>query len=468
MESLPNGPLRLPRTFGYTGTIVMKVAFVMHALTRRHQDFPNSSLLSIVLLGSWIVGIALFCAPQESRASSLVSYAEAAPLGLERVWFAQARVDVSRHRVTNWVLYQDNLLAASNGGLVQSFNAETGETLWATQAGPLDQPAFGPAASQNYVALVSGASLYALDRANGRLLWSQPLGSAPAAAPALSDTDAYVPFLSGRIESYQLDDPKKPTWYFQSVGRIFHAPTVSGDLVSWPTSRGYLYVGQSTSPHVLYRIQTNSIAVAPPTEGFNLLYVAVEDGNVHCFKLLNGQEKWRYSMGFPGTGRPGVVGERLYVASSEPMLHALDAVSGKELWSIPDVTHFAAQGTKNVYGLDGRGRLVVINKETGQYVGTLPGPGRFQAVFNEQSDRIYLVDSRGLVQCLREIGAVEPTMHRETAAEAGGDETQEEGTSPFAEEAPADDQPPMDQPAADDAEESPFSAEPNDDNPFGF
>lgn len=444
----------------------------MHALTRRHLVFPGTILPYVVWLGSWIFSLSPVCAPLTATAGTLVSYADAAPLGLERVWFAQARVDVSRHRVTNWVLYEDNLLAASNGGLVQSFNAETGETLWTTQPGPLDQAAFGPAVSKNYVALVSGASLYALDRASGRLLWSQALGSAPAAAPALSETDAYVPFLSGRIESYQLANPKKPTWYFQSVGRIFYPPTVSGELVSWPTSRGYLYVGQAGAPHLLYRIQTSSTAIAPPTEGFNLLFVAVEDGNVHCFRLLNGREKWRYSMGFPATGRPGVVGERLYVASSEPMLHAIDAQSGKQLWSIPDVTQFAAQGAKNVYGLDNMGRLVVFNKETGQFVGSLPGPGGFQAVFNEQSDRIFLVDRRGLVQCLREMGAVEPTMYRQATTEETSEEVEEksgDATTPAQGETPVPDEQ-VEEPDQDVPEVSPFSTEPgvDTDNPFGF
>ncbi|QEG37899.1 outer membrane protein assembly factor BamB family protein [Bythopirellula goksoeyrii] len=438
----------------------------MHASTKCHKSSLSFLSSRIAFLGSCAIVLALAPAPRDVRAGSLISYQDAAPLGLERVWFAQARVDVSRHRVTNWVLYENNLLAATNGGLVQSFNAETGETLWTTQAGPLDQPAFGPAVSQDYVALVSGASLYTLDRASGRLLWSTSLGSAPAEAPALSNTDAYVPFLSGRIESYQLADPKKPTWYFQSVGRIFYPPSVSGELVTWPTSRGYLYVGQAGAPHVLYRIQTNSVAIAPPTEAFGLLFVAVQDGNVHCFKLLNGNEKWRYSMGFPATGRPGVVGERLYVASSEPMLHALEAVSGQELWDVPGITHFAAQGIKNVYGLDEGGRLVVINKETGQYIGTLPGPGRFKAVFNDYSDRIYLVDDRGLVQCLREMGAVEPTIHRRV--EAAAEKPSEEAVPAEAEMPATDEQ--LDDSGFGAPEASPFSAEPSDDsdNPFGF
>ena len=434
----------------------------MHASFRQHSMFSHNGsgkLLTAVIL--------LLAIPLSVHADSLVNNEDAAPLGLERVWFAQARVDVTRHRVTNWVLYKNNLLAATDGGLVQSFNAETGETLWTTQAGPLNQTAFGPAACQDYVAIVSGASLYTLDRANGRLLWSKTLGSAPAAAPALSDTNAYVPFLNGRIECYTLAEHKTPTWYFQSVGRIFYPPTVSGQLVTWPTSRGYLYVGQSSAPHVRYRIQTNSTAIAPPTETPELLFVAVQDGNIHCFELLSGNEKWRYSMGFPATGRPGIVGERLYVASSEPMLHAVEAVSGNHLWSIPEVTQFAAQGANHVYGLNDLGQLVIFNKETGQYIGSLPGLG-YQAVFNEQSDRIYLTDNRGLVQCLRELGAVEPTIYRQSPLEDLKEKPASEETPAQAEPPATDEQLPA-EPAVTDQEASPFTVEGgNEDNPFGF
>ena len=106
-----------------------------------------------------------------------------------------------------------------------------------------------------------------LDRANGKFLWSRPLGSAPADAPALSDDLAYVTFLNGRVEGYHLAGPQSFPWYSQSVGRIYHSPTASGSVVSWPTSRGYLYVGQANEPpRVLYRIETDAAATAPPSE----------------------------------------------------------------------------------------------------------------------------------------------------------------------------------------------------------
>lgn len=400
-------------------------------------------------------------------AQSLISYDVATPAGLERAWFGQVQLDVSRHRVASWKLYEDNLLALTTGGAVHSFNAETGETLWVTQVGPLDQAAAGPAANDQYVALVSGAELYVVDRLTGKLLWSRSLGSAPAAAPALSDEYAYVSFLNGRIEGYRLDDSQADPWYSQSIGRIFHSPTASGQMVTWPTQRGYLYVGRANEPRVLYRIETSSPATAPPSAWHQLLYVTSADGHIYAFNELSGHEVWRYSMGYAGTGRPAVVGDRLYAASSEPMLHAANAKTGEPLWTIPGITQFVAQGLKNVYGLDDLGRLVIVDLETGSYVDTLAG-SNYQAVFNEQSDRVFLVTGRGLVQSLYEIGAVEPTYYRQLPQEEEKKAPPTDEAAPPVELAPEEPTVPLGEEPAE--EDSPFQEEDGEDiaNPFSF
>ncbi len=420
-------------------------------------------------LSSALIVACCVCVPLKGFAQSLVSYDVAAPAGLERSWFAQVQLNVSRHRMRSWRLHENNLLALTTGGLIHSFNADTGETLWTAQPGPLDQPATGPAASGGYVATVSGAELYILDRANGQLLWSRTLGSAAAAAPTLSEEYAYVSFLNGRVEGHRLDDRDALPWYSQSVGRIFHSPSTSGRVVTWPTDRGYLYVGQASPPQVLYRIETTSHATAPPTEADPYLYIVSADGHVYCFDALDGVEVWRYSMGYTATARAAVVGDRVYVASSEPMLHAMDAITGEPLWTVPGITQFVSQGLKNAYGLDDRGKLVIVDVESGKYVGVLAGEN-YQAVFNEQSDRIFLVNDRGLVQCLHEIGAVEPTMYRkipmikELLTKPAEEETPfveepiDEPTIPYGEE-PAEEEP-----------ESPFPADEGEefDNPFSF
>jgi outer membrane protein assembly factor BamB len=414
-----------------------------------------------------------FASFSRGHAESLVSYDTITPAGLERSWFGQVQLDVTRDRVRSWRLFEDNLLALTNTGTLHSFNAETGETLWVTQVGVTDQAAVGPAASKTHVAVISGSVLHVFDRATGRQLWAQGVGGAPAAGPALSDDYVYVPLFNGRIEAYKLDDPKALNpWYSQSIGRIFHSPTASSQVVTWPTDRGYLYVGKASPPGVLYRIETDSPATAPPTGVDPYLYVQTADGHAYCFDELTGAEVWRYAMGFNSTTRAAVVGDRVYVASSEPMLHAINSKTGEGIWSFPGIEQFVAQGAKQVYGLDDLGRLVIVDRETGKFVGQLPGLN-YKAVFNEQSDRVFLVNDKGLVQALHEIGAVEPTMYRELPAEEEKAEeapVAEEGATPFVDEPAEESTTPFGEEPAAEEEDTPFDEEETEDagNPFDF
>jgi outer membrane protein assembly factor BamB len=419
----------------------------------------------------------------------LVTRELAASKGLERAWFAQIPVDPSRHRVTTWYLYYDRLYGVTDSGVITALNAETGEQLWAKQVGKSGYPAFGPGANADYIGLVSGGKLYVLDRDTGRMKWIRELGSAPASGPALSNDIAYVALVTGRIEGYRLDDPAAQPWYYQSKGRTYLRPTVTGNVVSWPTASGYLYVADADDPQVLFRLKTSGDIVTSPAQQSPNLYVASLDGYLYCINELTGDEKWRYSTGHAITSSPAVVGDMAFVASFEPALHAIDSKSGAEKWIAPGVSHFAARGKDRIYTSDQYGNVLMLDATTGRQVGRLPVAEGLTTLVNDQSDRIFLVNDRGLVQCLHEIGVNEPTLYRQPIAPPAAEDAAADGEKPPA----APTEPAADEPAADEAakpaadapapadEESPFGAEEpsedpapaeeeapmDDDNPFG-
>jgi len=424
------------------------------------------------LLACWMVVAGLSNLNSECLANPLVRHEVATPVGLERAWFAQVRIDSSRNQIVNWTLLEDTLIALTTGGTVHALDTETGKTLWVNQVGSSYYDAVGPAADDRYVAIISGSRLFVLDREDGHLLWSKTVGSAPAAAPALGEDYAFVALIDGRVEGYPLNDPEQRNWYFQSTGRIFYGPSTSGDVFSWPTDRGYLYVARAEPPEVLYRLETNTQITAPPAKSSPYLYVATSDGYVYCIHEMSGDERWQYSTGFSVSNAPAIIEDRLYVASSEPALHAIESDTGLPVWNAPGIPQFVAQGEKNVYGIDTFGRVLIIDKESGKQVATFETSNNTQGLVNNKTDRIFLVTDDGLVQCLHEIGISEPIRYYSvsTAKDETGEpeETSEESmreqpedTSPQAPETPADN--PF---SSDDSEgeESPVG----DFNPFGF
>jgi outer membrane protein assembly factor BamB len=409
----------------------------------------------------------------------LVTRELAASKGLERAWFAQIPVDTNRSRVTTWYLYFDRLYGVTDSGIITALNAETGEQLWARQVGRPGTAAFGPGANSDYISVVSGGRLFVLDRHTGRMKWVRELGSAPASGPALSNTTAYVALVTGRIEGFNLEDPLAQPWYYQSKGRTYLRPTVTGNVVSWPTATGLLYVGHADDPGVMFRMETDDDIVTSPAQQSPYLYIASTDGYLYCVNELNGQEAWRYSTGYAITSSPAVVGDMAFVASFEPALHALDSKTGQGKWVAPGVSHFASRGKARVYASDRTGNVLFLDSATGRAVGRLPVAEGQETLVNDQTDRIFIVNDRGLVQCLHEIGVNEPVMYRQPVAPpAASDKPLGEGTPEADTAAPAT-QPPAVQPAAED-EPSPFSegpAEPADapadaageeDNPFEF
>jgi outer membrane protein assembly factor BamB len=342
----------------------------------------------------------------------LVPQEQAARNGLERAWFAQIPVDPGRSRVTSWYLFYDRIYAVTDSGIVTALNSETGEQLWAKQVGKPGHAAFGPGANSKYLGVVSGAKLYMLDRQDGRALWVRDLGSAPSSGPALSRTYAYVALMSGRIEGYKLDDPNAQPWYYQSTGRTMLRPTTTGEVVSWPTTAGYLYVSGADKPGVLFRLETNADIITSPAQADGFLYIASLDGYLYAINETTGREKWRFSTGYEVSSSPAIVDKHVYVASAEPALHALNSDNGREYWTVPGVSHFGAQGKGRLYASDRFGNILVIDEKSGSILSHMRTDEGQYTLVNSQTDRLYLVNDVGLIQCLHEIGAKEPTIYR--------------------------------------------------------
>jgi hypothetical protein len=382
--------------------------------------------------------LALLVGAQARAEKSLVSNRAAAQLGLQSAWFAQARVDPSRDHVVQWLLDDDHLLALVSNGTVQALDATTGQTIWTTELGISDgTPLSGIAANSQYLALLGTARLYLLDRTDGHQLWSRRTYGASTTAPALSRKFAYVALMNGRVEGYPLQDPTGPVWHFQSLGHMSQSPTTTHHTVSWASDSGFLYVAQADSHRMQFQINTHRKIVSPPTERGAFLYAGSLDGYLHCFDAQSGSIRWRYAADFAIASSPVVVGDQVYVASQAPALHAVHAETGEPLWQLPGAQQFVAQGQRQTYGIDGYGTLIAVENATGGVVGHLQTRSDNRALANAQSDRIYLVNDRGLVQCLHEIGSDQPRWHRDPS----GHRDPPAGDAKNAEDAPETDPP---------------------------
>ncbi|WP_425396143.1 PQQ-binding-like beta-propeller repeat protein [Aeoliella sp.] len=427
----------------------------------RKPRFTGNTLPTLLLLGAAMVGAS---ASPSLAGSGLVSNIEAQRSGLERAWFSQTQLDRSLHRVEHAVLDGDQLFVLTTAGVIHAMDAETGETHWITRIGNPNYPSLGPAANKKYVALVNGSTLTVLRRDTGVEHMSRRLGGGAGGGPALTETHVYAPLFSGKVEAYALEDEDELTWYYASAGRVFQPATTTMQSVAWPTQRGYLYVANPEANGVRYRFETTGLVNSHPVSFDGNLFLTSTNGYAYALNEATGQQRWRYSTGSSVEHSPAVLAGKVFVTTQAPALHAVSAATGERQWLTGGINQLAGVSQSRVYGMNRLGDLVTMDLKSGVPLGSLRTSPETTAVVNAQTDRIYLISETGLVQCLHEIGADKPLIHTGEAftedqpAEAPAEE-QPPAENPFGAEQPAGEQPP---------EDNPFGApQPAEDNPFG-
>ena len=313
------------------------------------------------------------------------------------------------------------LYATSSQGGVQAFDAETGRTIWTTQIGNRQYPTGAPAANDEFVAAVNGSYLHLLERETGRLIKRQKLSTSAGGGPAMSDSWVFVPLHNGRLEGFSLTDEKRRPWYYQSNGRTMVQPTISGNMISWGTTNGYMYMADLIDPKVRFRIQTNDTIGAPSS--FlepNYLFTTSADGYVYAVHERLGDLLWTYSVGEPISSQPLCFDKSLIVATDRGSLVSINPETGEELWRGLGAKKILAAGEDRVYILSDSGRLVVINSADGSVIGAVPTPDFDRAITNVTTDRIYLATSSGVLQCLRQADSGVPIVRIPKGATAEG------------------------------------------------
>jgi hypothetical protein len=255
--------------------------------------------------------------------------------------------------------------------------------------------------------------------------------------------------------------------------------TEDEEYVSWPTDRGFLFVGYVARLEnhftMRYRLATEAGIAAQPTYlpgnpnvpgDSGVIYAASRDGYVHAVEERSGTPLWRFSAAEPILEPPVVVNENVYVVTQPGAMYCLDARTGDDKWWTYQIDQFISASNDRVYVADKLNRIAVLRAQSGVRLDTIPLRGMDIKLINSQTDRIYLASKRGLLQCLHELELAQPLRHNlppEPVAEQPGAE-EEPAAEPAADDAPADAADPFATPPADDA--NPFAAPAAGDNPF--
>lgn len=192
-------------------------------------------------------------------------------------------------------------------------------------------------------------------------------------------------------------------WKYRTQGSIWASLT---------THDGTLYVG--SDDHRLHAVdlathqakwtfRTGGVVRSQPAIADGLAYIASDDGFLYALHTQTGAQAWRFNLKSAGFERrlpadktvfydylqssPVVSEGRVYVGSASGHMHALDARTGKSIWSVG--TDAAIRGNPTVDG----GRLFFGSWDHGVY-----------ALDAKTGERIWRYDTKGIVQSTPAVG----------------------------------------------------------------
>ena len=217
------------------------------------------------------------------------------------------------------------LYAATLGGSVLAMDAIRGTRLWEAK---VDGSIYGGVIVAGDALLVpAGSTVAVLNRADGRMLRTLPMGGRVDTAPAFSDGLVYAAGDDRCVCAFDLLTGE-PRWTTETDGPYNAAPLVSDGVVYAATMAGTLYALDALTGAVRWRtsVSSKSVAVTPALSADGLLFAAADDGFVHVVAASTGNLiRSRRVSGSPLRSAPVCSGHTVFVGADDGSVYSLDA-----------------------------------------------------------------------------------------------------------------------------------------------
>jgi len=367
-----------------------------------------------------------------SPANRLISPNDAGRMGLTRAWFTQVRLDPGRSRVEHIRLFEatdrlpDTLFVQTDRAVVHAIDAETGQTLWVRSVGSPNHPSMSLGANDEIVGVANGTTLYLIDRADGRIVWTRRLTGVPVDGLVLTNHFVFIPMLNGQVLAYPITKKQ-----FEED----ESPPVAAAKEDAPPNDVAAEAEKRPAPEPA--VETNQGPLALETE-FSLPLTCVSLGRVTSQPIFihedfrNQYLAWSTTTGLfvayvnltmrddfpvkyqlrttssmvtqptylpPGIGQGNIDG-LIFSTSAAGEIHAIAATRGTELWQYAvgqPINEPVTPIRERLYAVTELGTLFCLDSITGQVHWSIEGVGQFVAA---SENRVYVADRGGQLVAL--------------------------------------------------------------------
>ncbi len=221
----------------------------------------------------------------------------------------------------------------------------------------------------------------ATDKTNGSTLWKVSAKASLSAGPATNNGIVFIGGREGRVIALRASDGKE-IWNIQVSSEVLAPPTATNGVVLVKTIDGQLTALATTDGHALWHYQQTEPALilrggSAPQVIHDDVITGFANGNLAKLTLRDGSLQWQEVVAVPEgsfaiqrmvdiDADPVVYGNRVYVATYQGRISALELSSGKTLWThdISSFTGLTVDGQR-VYVADASSNLWAFDADSG-------------------------------------------------------------------------------------------------------
>jgi outer membrane protein assembly factor BamB len=289
----------------------------------------------------------------------------------------------------------NRLYFSTNSGNLTAINLKTGKKAWKYKSGRCvaASPALGTQQHGTVYAVFlnkppcnakhGAGEVIAFAAGHGNIRWRKTIGASET-SPLLVGNSLYVGDWNGRI--WALDARSGRTkWVSGSHGPIKGALAYADGRLYAGSYDGHVYcIGAAHGrliwkAHAQGRLYGHARFYSTPAVAYGRVYIGGTDGKVYSFGATSGKIRWSHSTGGYVYASPAIWNQEVLVGSYSKKFFALDAATGSVKWTfktsspisgsatvIGDVVYFATLGGKK------RGATYALNARTGKLLWTYP------------------------------------------------------------------------------------------------
>ncbi len=289
-------------------------------------------------------------------------------IGPEVIWKQQlSKVSLMPDRLT---VATDQVYLVQGANLY-ALDIDTGNIIWNLR---LDDFNSTPVLREGVIYLGSlGGSFFAVDAANGKILWQKVGLGAIQSTPVIFDDTLYIGSSepgAGRGRFYALDSHTGDIkWVFYPSGMVAGSQgTVYKDMVLFGDWDGKLYALNRENGQRLWQYQTRGKIITTPRVVGDLVYIGSDDGHLYAVSALNGEEQWSFPADSHFVESPIEANQMLYWGT-EHKIYAFDLARRQLTWTYNRERytkgHLVLVASRLYFGTDS-GRLIALNADTGE------------------------------------------------------------------------------------------------------